>query len=968
MTPERWRRVEELYHAALARGESDRPAFLSSACAGDEALREEVESLLAQPASAEGFLAAPALEVAAPLVSNPGGSSVIGRRLGVYQVQALLGVGGMGEVYRARDTKLGRDVAIKVLPNVFASDSDRLARFEREARVLASLNHPHIGAIYGLEDVDGVPALVLELIDGVTLADRLAKGPLPVRDALTIAVQITDALEAAHEKGIAHRDLKPANVKITSDGTVKVLDFGLAKPAPVDSGAGVTQSPTVTVGGTREGAILGTAAYMSPEQARGNPVDKRTDIWAFGCVLFEMLTGRSAVAGDTVSDTIAAILEREAPWTMLPHSVPAVRRLMQRCLEKDPRRRLHDIADARIEIDEALTSPATASTDSVDRKSGSTVVRWVSALIVTAVITGFVVWNLKPGPSSATSIPGSTARLLIAPPPGDPLAVDVTAIALAPDGRYVAYVAGQGSRQRIFLRGIDEFNSTPIPGTEGGDNPFFSPDSQSVGFFANGKLKKVLRGGGMPVTVSEVLAQANSAPSWESDDTIFFTPNTGSSIWRLSASGGALTAVTTLTDNEISHRWPQLLPGGKTLLFSALTASANDPQAYVQSLETGQRRPVIKGAGARYLPTGHLVAVQAGTIVSVPFDPVRLETTGTPVAVLSGVMQVRRLRNATQTNLVPQVAFSSTGTMAYIPVNPRPRQKALTWVDRTGLEQPTGASGGDYFQPRVSPDGRRVAVTVLEGGGDHNDVWLYDLTRETWSRFTSEGDNAFPLWAPDGRTLTYVSNKAGPDNMYRKSLDGSGPEERLLASDRPNYPFSWSDGVLAFVATFPRTVQDIWVLRSDRPGKPAPFLETPFGEGAPTFSPDGRWLAYVSNESGRNEIHVRPFPGPGEEVTISAEGGNEPVWSRNGRELFYRRGDAMMAVDITTSPVLKVGKPRRLFEKPYELSSLFWPEYDVTPDGQRFMMVKRIDQDDAPAQINVVLNWFEELKRLVPIK
>jgi serine/threonine-protein kinase len=377
---------------------------------------------------------------------------------------------------------------------------------------------------------------------------------------------------------------------------------------------------------------------------------------------------------------------------------------------------------------------------------------------------------------------------------------------------------------------------------------------------------------------------------------------------------------------------------------------------------------VIKGAGARYLPTGHLVAVQAGTIVSVPFDPVRLETTGTPVAVLSGVMQVRRLRNATQTNLVPQVAFSSTGTMAYIPVNPRPRQKALTWVDRAGLEQPTGASGGDYFQPRVSPDGRRVAVTVLEGGGDHNDVWLYDLTRETWSRFTSEGDNAFPLWAPDGRQLTYVSNKAGPDNMYRKSLDGSGPEERLLASDRPNYPFSWAAGVLAFVAPFPRTAQDIWVLRPDRPGKPSPFLETPFGEGAPAFSPDGRWLAYVSNESGRNEIHVRPFPGPGEKVTISAEGGNEPVWSRNGRELFYRRGDAMMAVEITTSPVLSVGTPRRLFEKPYERSSLLWPEYDVTPDGQRFMMVKRIDQDDAPAQINVVLNWTEELKRLVPTR
>ena len=476
-----------------------------------------------------------------------------------------------------------------------------------------------------------------------------------------------------------------------------------------------------------------------------------------------------------------------------------------------------------------------------------------------------------------------------------------------------------------------------------------------------------MRSGGMPVTISEVLAVASSAPSWESDDTIVFTPTSGASVWRVSASGGPLTAVTTLTENETSHRWPQLLPGGKTLLFSALTASVNDPQAYVQSLETGQRRPVIKGAGARYLPTGHLVAVQAGALMAVPFDPVRLETTGTPVAVLSGVMQVRRLRNATTTNLAPQLTFSSTGTLAYIPVNPRPRQSALIWVDRTGREQPTGASGGDYFQPRVSPDGRRVAVTVLEGGGDHNDVWLYDLTRETWSRFTSEGDNAFPLWAPDGRTLTFVSNKAGPDNIYRKPLDGSGPEERLAASDRPTYPFSWSpDGALAFVSVFPRAVQDIWVLRSDQGGKPAPFLETPFGEGAPAFSADGRWLAYVSNESGRNEIHVRPFPGPGEKVTISTEGGNEPVWSRSGRELFYRSGDAMMAVDIVTSPVFAAGKPRRLFEGNYETSTALWPNYSVAPDGQRFVMVKRIDREAAPAQINVVINWFDELKRLVP--
>jgi len=902
-----------------------------------------------------------------------------GTHVGAYEIVALLGAGGMGEVYRARDARLERDVAIKILPEVWLTDPDRRARLEREARVLASLNHPHIGAIYGVEESGGVPALVLELVEGQTLAERITPVTgLPLAEALSFAREIADALDAAHEKGIIHRDLKPANIKITPDGIVKVLDFGLATyqagapglhdvtPGP----KGATQARTMMIADTSPGMILGTAGYMSPEQARGKPVDKRTDIWAYGCVLYQMLTGRTPFGGETGSDMVAAILERQPDWTSLPPATPVrVRRLLERCLAKDPRLRLRDIGDARLELDEALDSPATAPADGADRKNGWTAVRWVFVPIVTAAVAGFVGWSLKPELSSATPISGLTARLVIAPPPGEALSVDVTALAMSLDGRYVAYVAGQGGHRRIFLRGLDEFESTPIPGTEGGDNPFFSPDGQWVGFFANGKMKKVMRRGGMPVTISEVLAVASSAPSWESDDTIVFSPTSGASIWRVSASGGALTAVTTLTENETSHRWPQLLPGGKTLLFSALTASVNDPQAYVQSLETGERRPVIKGAGARYLPTGHLVSVQAGALIAVPFDPVRLETTGTPVTVLSGVMQVRRLRNATVANLVPQVAFSSTGTLAYIPVNLRPRQTALVWVDRTGREQPTGASGGDYFQPRVSPDGRRMAVTVLERGGDHNDVWLYDLTRETWSRFTSEGDNAFPLWAPDGRKLTYVSNKAGPDNIYRKPLDGSGPEERLAASDRPNYPFSWSpDGVLAFVSIFPRAVQDIWVLRPDQGGKPAPFLETPFGEGAPAFSPDGHWLAYVSNESGRNEIHVRPFPGPGEKVTITAEGGNEPVWSRNGRELFYRSGDAMMAVDIMTSPVFAAGKPRRLFEGNYETTTALWPNYSVAPDGQRFVMVKRIDREAAPAQINVVLNWQEELKRLVPTR
>ena len=545
-----------------------------------------------------------------------------------------------------------------------------------------------------------------------------------------------------------------------------------------------------------------------------------------------------------------------------------------------------------------------------------------------------------------------------------PLAVDAAQIAVSPDGRSVAYVAGRGSHTQIYVRDLNQFNSTPIPGTEGGSNPFFSPDSQWLGFSASGRLMKVLRKGGTPVTVSEVsgVVTWQSAPKWEVDDTILFTPTVGAGIWRVAAGGGTPTAVTSLTGSESSHRWPQLLPGGKALLFSAFTGS-DEAQVYIQPLGDGPRRPLFKGSGATFLPTGHLAYVQAGTLMAVPFDAARLEVRGPPVAVLSGIMEMNRLRNSGLGNQAPQVSFSAAGTLAYVPAG-TPKQTTLVWVDRTGVETPTKASGGAYYQPRISPDGQRVAVTVR--GADHDDVWMYDLTRETWSRFTSTGNNAFPLWAPDGRTLTYVSDKNSLDNMYRRSLDG-GAEERLLTSDRPNYPFSWSrDGVLMFVSISLRSAQDLWILRTGAERKATPFLETPFVEGAPALSPDGRWVAYVSGESGRSEIHVMPFLGSGEKLTISTEGGNEPVWSRNGRELFYRSGDAMMAVEVTTSPLLSAGRPRRLFERPYEVSHALWPDYDVSTDGQRFLLVKAIESFDAPAQINVVLDWSDELKRLVP--
>jgi serine/threonine protein kinase/Tol biopolymer transport system component len=968
-----------------------------------------------------------------------------GTRLGTYEIVALLGKGGMGEVYRARDVDLGRDVAIKILPAVWVSDPDRRARFDREARVLASLNHPHIGAIYGIAESGGVRALVLELVEGLTLAEWLtgagrssqptprlrrsadqppskatavrrsdakaedsaksedrpdsggrpgsggsksdrfrpdaggersldrpgAARALPVPEALIIARQIADALDAAHEKGIIHRDLKPANIKITPDGTVKVLDFGLAT-YQAGSASGPDEAPgelglatqVVTLSGTLPGAILGTVGYMSPEQARGQAVDKRADIWAFGCVLFEALTGGRAFVRESMSDTLVAILEREPEWTALPTATPvSVRRLLERCLEKDPRQRLRDIGDAKFELDEAFASPETAPAENVRRTTVRTSAQWIAAIGVTAIASGIVAWDLKPRTSSETS--NSVARAVIVPPPAAPLAVDASPIALSPDGRTVAYVAGRGMTRQIYVRDLDQFAGVPIPGTLGGRSPFFSPDGQWIGFASAGKLRKVLRRGGSPLTISDAagMYSTSSEPRWEADDTIIFTPSLGAGIFRVSAAGGTPSVVTTLAEGESSHRWPQLLPGGKALLFCV--TRSGDTQVQVQSLETGQRKILASGAAAAYLPTGHLAYFQAGTLMAAPFDPVRLEVTGAPVVVLSGVMEMPALRNSAVPSF-PHVSFSTGGALAYVPARPQPRQNSLTWVDRAGVETPAGPSGGTYFQPRLSPDGRRVAVTVR--GPETDDVWLYDLSRQAWTRFTSQGSSAFPVWSPDGRALTYTSSRTGRDNMYRRALDGGGPEEHLLVSDRPNYPFSFSpDGTLIFVEISIPSAQDIWFLGAGEK-KASSLVETTFAEGAPAFSPDGRLLAYVSNESGRNEIYVRPFRGAGEKVTISNEGGNETIWSKDGRELFYRSGDAMMAVDITTTPALSVGRPRRLFEKRYELSLALWPNYDVTPDGQRFLMVRRVDEDEDPAQINVVLNWRDELRKLVSTK
>jgi serine/threonine-protein kinase len=884
-----------------------------------------------------------------------------GARLGPYEIVALIGAGGMGEVYRARDPKLNRDVALKILPDAFAADPDRLARFKREAQVLASLNHPNIASIHGLEDSSGIHALVLELVDGPTLADRIAGGAMPIDEALKIAKQIAEALEAAHDQGIIHRDLKPANIKVRSDGAVKVLDFGLAKAIdPVASRVDVSQSPTITSPAmTQAGVILGTAAYMSPEQARGQILDKRADVWAFGCVLYEMLTNRAPFARETVSDSVAAILERDPDWAPLPSAAPAtVRRLLARCLAKDRQQRLRDVGDARLEIDELLTSPTVSAP--VVKASTSGTSRWLAPILVSTAAAVLVTWIvLSRYSSSQPSLP-LPVLFTVAAPSGYEVDVSSFPVGVSRDGRTIAIVASHGGVQRIYLRDLDRIEATPLPGTEGGFAPFFSPDGQWVAFFANQKLRKVLRAGGAPVTIadfSEFAGNRSVAANWDDQDTIFFTPDVTKGIWRTSAAGGTPTAVTRPTAGESFHIWPQPLPGGKALLFTAV-GDGPDPQAFVQRLDTGERKPLLRGVGTRYVPTGQLLFIQGGSLMAVPFDLARLEIGGPAVAIASHIAEPFRLR-VTPNGFSPLFDVSPTGTIAFLSAEHSLRD-ALVWVDRSGRETPVGVTGGTYAQPRVSPDGRRIAVVVR--GDDHDDIWLYDLGRNTLGRVTTEGNNGFPIWTRDGSRLVYSSDRTGTVSIESKRFDGAGVGELLVRSERASraFPFSWSpDGELAFVSN--RGTQHVWTLR---PGQEAtPFFMTPFIEGAPMFAPDGRAIAYVSNETGRNEIYIRAFSGPGEKLTVTNEGGNEPLWAPSGRELFYRNGDAIMAVDVTTSPTLKAGTPRKLFEKHYEPSLALFANYSISPDGQRFVMVKRISDGESPTEIKVAVNWFTELRQ-----
>jgi serine/threonine-protein kinase len=915
-----------------------------------------------------------------------------GTRLGPYEVVGLLGEGGMGAVYRARDTRLHRDVAIKVLPDAFAHDAERLARFQREAQTLAALNHPNIAHIHGLEEAPGIRALVMELVDGDDLSARIARGPIPIDEALPIARQIADALEAAHEQGIIHRDLKPANIKVRPDGTVKVLDFGLAKAL---GGAAEPEGPALQTltspAMTMRGVILGTAAYMSPEQAKGKVVDRRGDIWAFGVVLFEMLSGRRAFEGETISDVLAKVIEREPDWSTLPAATPPrLRTLLRRCVKKDPKARLRDIGEARVQIEELLSgAPEDAGVPAIPqaRSLWRRALPWAStgalAAGLAAVLVLWAPWRnaSPPAPLRLSAELGADVSLTVGI--GD-------ALSLSPDGAVVAFVAqkGAGGSSQLYVRRLTQLQATALSGTDDAQSPFFSPDGQWIAFFAGGKVKKIAATGGAVFTLCD--APFGRGGAWSEDGTIVFQPNippAGRRLMRVSSAGGTPEPLTSLAEGEVSQRWPQVLPGGKAVLFTSGDAAGrgyDDATLVVQALPTGARTVVQRGGyHGRYLPSGlgsperagreggHLVYMHAGTLFAAPFDLDRLAVTGPPVPALEGV------RSDAVTGAA-QFAVSASGTVVYLPGQSGSGAGPIHWMDHEGKTTPLRATPANWFNLLFAPDGRRLALQI--NAGSANDIWVYEWARDTLTRLTFDpARDEKPVWTPDGRRLVFASARADKStlNLYGQRADGTGEAQRLTESRHPQLPASWhpSGTFLAFEEVNPAASWDLMILPMEgdeasgrKPGKPTVFLNSPFEEREPMFSPDGRWLAYVSIESGRPEVYVRPFPGPGGKWQISTGGGNSPTWSRTTRELFYGtlNGQIMVAPYAGEGDSFRAEKPRLWSEGRFVTRG---PNrmFDLHPDGTRFALAP-VEQAPGVKQDKVVFlfNFFDELRRIAP--
>jgi len=887
-----------------------------------------------------------------------------GTRIGSFEIIASLGAGGMGEVWRARDTTLNREVALKVLPAAFASDPERLGRFKREAQILAALNHHNIAAIHGFEDGQGTGALVLELVDGITLADRIAAGAVPIDEALPIARQIAEALEAAHAQGIVHRDLKPSNIKIRRDGTVKVLDFGLAK-ALEPSRAATIDAPTITSPAmTLTGVILGTAAYMSPEQARGETVDARADIWAFGCVLYEMLTGTRLFDGRTISDVIAAVLTRDPLWDRLPPALhPRIRLLLERCLEKDVRDRYHTIADAGVDIRRVISSPAVAISEPLTRTSAfSRPGLWAGAVVLAALASGVGGWLLKP------SVVTPVTRLSHVLPADQSLTEGPrSSLDVSPDGTAIVYVANN----RLFHRALNGLDASAIRGTEGApSNPVFSPDGRFIAFWnaKSGQIERVAVSGGTSLRLTPAVGIYGA--SWTPDGTLLYGQEDG--IWKIPAEhGGQPEHVIKIEPAQRAHG-PQLLPDGRSVLFTLLSTAASvgsgawdNAEIVVQSLDSGKRETIVRGGDARYVSSGHLVFALDTVLYAVRFDASARSIRGTPIPVVEGVQRAVRTPGS---SAAANYSIADDGTLVYLQgqVDGRAISRSLTFVDREGKPEPVLDEQRAYWRPRVSPDGTQIAVEVADGPTEQ--IWITDIKGRTVRPLAVDGTlNVFAAWTPDGQSVVFRSNRNGRHGVYRQRVDGGeGAVPVTLTDAEPIVTDVSRDGVIVFAEgsqTGARTIKTILGSTVSE------FLATPAIEHMAVFSPDSRWMAYVSNESGRYEVYVRPYPKrDGIEHRISLDGGTAPVWSRKGDELYYRSDSgSLVAVPVTMSSGFSVARSHALFQVSgrFRISGNA-AAYDVTPDGRFVMVTQPASTASSPRQIVVVQNWLSELNRLVP--
>jgi serine/threonine-protein kinase len=949
MHPERWKRVDSLYHQAAVRTGDDRSTFLDQACDGDDALRQELESLLAHDDPPGAFLEEAALSVAAREMADQV-PRLTGRRFGPYLVGELLGAGGMGDVYRAEDTVLRREVAIKILPDTFDAGPEQLARFEQEARTLASLSHPHVAVLYGVQEAEGVRGLVLELVDGETLADRIRRGPIPLGDALQIAHEIAEALDAAHQRGIVHRDLKPANIKITADRVTKVLDFGLAQAAPAGP-----DSWAVPIQDAQQEVIRGTAAYMSPEQARGEIVDKRTDIWAFGCVVYEMLTGHAPFARDTTAETVAAVLDGEPDWPLLSDVAPTdLCLLVRRCLDKDAKRRRRDIGDVLSDLD-ALSHPSAALPVRRPQRFRA----WFAVLILGATllaIAGGVGMMMRPVVAPPSELLSNLSLVLPANmnfPPSEE-----NQIAVSPDGTMIAYVAmAPGDAPRMLLKRRDTAESQILSDTINARDPFFSPDGRWIGFFAGDTLRKLSLADGR----SQVLAHVPGAvdPSWVPGSIVFGEGGDvpGGGIRRVADSGGPVEMLSRpdRARGETNHLTPQILSDGRTLLY---TVRKIGPQGATFSVVVhppgGTARVVVDDAShGRYVGAGALIYQRGHSLFLTAFDPKTLTASGAGTALFSDL--------SPGPNSARSIWAAGGDVLVYRPRNENLR---FVWVTRNGSELSLPGPEKPYSSPSLSPNGDRIAVEIGDDG--KFDIWLFDLAQQALSRVTSDGVSRYPMWTPDGLRVGMVRRRTGSMDLYWQMPDGSGVEP-LVQGEYPSWIGSWTPdaGTLVYMQDNPVTHSDLWAIDLKAPRAFWPLVQTPAREYGGRLSPDGRWLSYVSDESGRFELYVVPFQVRHPRWQISHGGAREASWSKDGRELFYRDGNRMMAVKVAGTDRFSPGRPEVLFEREYfQAGGPGIMNYDVTPDGGRFLMLKRAD--NSGARLTVVQGLTQLIRQHMP--